>query len=152
MGGIVIIAPDCKAFPITARQVHYLMAQKFMPFSDIGMEEIWDKSKADLLTKLLVCSQIFWLVVQVLVRLIQHIQVTTLELITLSYVLCTCATYIMWLEKPLDVEIPTRITLNVNIGSVLVQAGPVAAVPYQQNPLDFVDNQGPAGGSTYRNT
>ncbi|MCJ1378129.1 hypothetical protein MMC17_001225 [Xylographa soralifera] len=143
MGGIVIIAPDCKAFPITARRVHYLVAQKLMPFPDISMEEVWDKSKADLLTKLLVCSQILWLVIQVLARLIQHIQVTTLELITLSYVLCTCATYIMWLHKPLDVERPTRITLNVSIRSVLVQAGPVAAEPYKQNPLDLVDNQAP---------
>ena len=112
-----------------------------MPFPDLSMEEVWDKSKADLLTKLLICGQILWLVVQVLARLIQHIQITTLELITLSYVLCTCATYIMWLHKPLDVETPTRVTLNVSISSILIRAGPVAAEPYKQNPFDFVDNQ-----------
>ena len=143
MGGIIIEAKDCKPFPITARQVHYLVSQKLMPFPEISMEEIWDKSKADLLTKLLVCGQILWLVVQVVARLIQHRPVTTLELLTLGYVLCTCATYIMWIHKPLDVETPTHITLDTTISSILIRAGPIAAEPYKHNPFDFIDNQAP---------
>lgn len=143
MGGIFVHAKDCGPFPITARQVHYLVAEKYLPYPDIRMPEVWDKSKADIFTKCFVCGQISWLVLQVVGRLVQQLPITTLELITLSYVLCTFATYIMWLHKPLDVETPTHIKLDVSIGEILVRAGPAAAEPYKQNPLDFVDNQAP---------
>ena len=143
MGGIHLSTTDCKPFPITARQIHYLVSEKHMPFPDISMSEVWDKSKADIFTKFVVCEQIFWFVVQVIRRLIQHLHITTLELLTLSYVICTFSTYYMWLHKPLDVETPNYIRLEVSMNEILVRAGPVAAEPYKQNPLDFVDNQAP---------
>jgi hypothetical protein len=143
MGGIVIQTTDFRPFPVTARQLHYLVAQNYMDFPDISMEEVWDKSKADLFTKFLACGQICWLLLQVIGRLIQHLPITTLELVTLSYVLCALATYIAWLHKPLDIEIPTLIPLNVEMKVILKDAGSVAAKPYRQNPLDFVDNQAP---------
>lgn len=143
IGGIVIQTPDCGPFPVTARQVHYLVAAKHMEFPDISMEEVWDKSKADLFTKFLACGQICWLLLQVVGRLIQHLPITTLELVTLSYVLCALATYIMWLDKPLDIETPTLIKLDVTMSEILVQAGSIASQPYKTNPLDFVDNQAP---------
>lgn len=144
MGGIKVQATDCKPFPVTAKQLHYLVEQGYTELPKISKEEIWDKSKADLLTKVLACGQIAWLVVQVVARLIQRLEVTTLELTTLGYVLCALSTYLAWLHKPLDIEMPTVITLNTTMKHILSSAGPIAEQPYQQNPLDFVDNQGPS--------
>lgn len=143
MGGITVQATDCKPFPVTAKQLHYLVEQGYTELPKISKEEIWDKSKADLFTKVFSCGQISWLVVQVVARLIQRLEITTLELTTLGYVLCALSTYLAWLHKPLDIEMPTAITLNTTMEHILCSAGPTAAHPYRQNPLDFVDTQGP---------
>lgn len=144
MGGITVQATDCKPFPVTAKQLHYLVQQGYMELPKISKEEIWDKSKADLFTKILSCGQITWLVVQVVARLVQRLEITTLELTTLGYVLCALSTYLAWLHKPLDIEMPTVISLNTTMKHILCSAGSIAAHPYRQNPLDFVDNQGPS--------
>lgn len=143
MGGIRLKAPDCPSFPITARQLHYLVAQGYTTLPKISMEEVWDKSKADLFAKTLVCTQICWQVMQVVARCIQRLPITTLELTSLSYVVCALAMYFMWLHKPLDIETPTVIEIETNIKDILLQAGPAAAQPYEQSPLDFVDNLAP---------
>ncbi|KAH0542265.1 hypothetical protein FGG08_003292 [Glutinoglossum americanum] len=143
MGGIRLKAPDFPPFPITARHLHYLVDQGYTTFPKISMEEVWDKSKADLFTKTLVCVQICWQVMQVVARFVQNLPVTSLELTTLSYVVCALAMYFMWLDKPLDVETPTIIEIETTIKDILVRAGPAAAQPYEQSPLDFVDNLAP---------
>lgn len=143
MGGFVVQTTDCKPFPVNARQLHYLVERGYTQFPNVSVEEIWDKSKADFFTKVLACGQIAWLLVQTIARLIQHLDITTLELATLGYVLCALSTYVAWLHKPLDVEVPTTITLNTTMEHILCAAGPLAAEPYKQNPLDFVDNLGP---------
>ena len=141
MGGMLICTPDFPPFPATWRQVGYLLSQKLMTLPEISAEELWDKSKADLLTKFLVCAQTLWMVVQIIARAVQGLPIATLELLTLSYVLCACATYALWLNKPLDIATPTRIRLDTGMREILVRAGEAAAKPYRQNPLDFVDDQ-----------
>ena len=46
-GGFVLKAPDAPAFPVTARQIQYLVEKKYMDVPDISEDEIFDKSKAD---------------------------------------------------------------------------------------------------------
>lgn len=73
----------------------------------IAKEEILDKSKVDELGKLLACAQVTWMIVQVCTRLGLHLPVTTLEVTTVSHVVCALVLYALWWHKPRKVDEPT---------------------------------------------
>lgn len=56
----------------------------------------------------------------------------------MSYVWCTWAIYAQWLSKPLDIAAPTFLHIKASTRDILLKAGPEAAEPYRQTPLDFV--------------
>ncbi|KAF8646101.1 hypothetical protein AX16_007388 [Volvariella volvacea WC 439] len=62
-------------------------------FPTISEEEIQDKAKGDLLSKLVVVVQTLWFVVQ-------------LELVTLAFATLNIVTYFVWWNKPLNAEYP----------------------------------------------
>ena len=138
MGGFVLQARDSTPFPIHGLHLTYLLKEGYLKLPEITSEEISDKSKANLLAKALVCLQTGWFVVQCFGRLGQGLPLTTLELITISYVWCTWASYAQWLNKPLDVTAPTILRTQASIEEILRNAGPAASEPYRQTPLDFV--------------
>jgi hypothetical protein len=70
--------------------------------------------------------------------------VTTIELSTVAIVGCTLMTSLCWLDKPLDVYYPVQIKMDITMGQILQEAGPIAARPYRQTPLDFVDDLRPS--------
>jgi len=45
-GGFLLHSEDLASFPITAKQVHYLIQQGHIPSPKITRKEIWDKGKA----------------------------------------------------------------------------------------------------------
>ena len=138
-GGFMLQTPDAGAFPITAKQLHYLVLNNYLPFPGIAKEEIWDKSKADLLAKGIASVQVVWLVAQVVARGIQHLPVTLLELSTVALITCTGATFFFWFWKPLNVDTPTNLELQFTIAEILVRAGDKAQAPFQDTPLDFIE-------------
>jgi hypothetical protein len=77
---------------------------------DIAAGMIKDKSKADSVTKTLVCIQAAWFIVQCTVRLQQGLSISLLELNTLVHALCALFIYLLWWNKPLDVEEPVLIS------------------------------------------
>ena len=78
-----------------------------IPF--LSMEEIWDKSKANSLAKAIVCVQAFWFCTQCIVRIAQGMPVSLLELNTFAHAICALLVYLLWWDKPLDVQEPTAI-------------------------------------------
>jgi hypothetical protein len=76
----------------------------------ISEEEIMDKSKVDELGKLLACTQVTWMVVQVCTRLGLRLPVTLLEVTAVSHVVCALVLYALWWHKPRKVDEPTVIT------------------------------------------
>lgn len=70
----------------------------------ISSSEIEERSKADLVAKAFVLSQIIWFGLQVIGRLLASIPVTLLETHTAVHVGCTIIIYFMWLKKPYDVQ------------------------------------------------
>ena len=139
MGGFVLHPPDCTSFPITAKQVHYLVQQRYLPLPNITKKEIWDKSKADMFAKVVAGFQAGWLVAQVIARAIQHLAVTLLELSTVALITCTGAALFFWFNKPLNVETPTNLQLEFGIAEILVRAGESAKAPFRDTPLDFIE-------------
>ena len=98
--------------PINANQIRYLAEERLIAFPVISKEEIDDKSKGDIFAKGVACWQVFWLLLQCIVREGKHLPTTPLEISTLSFSACTLATYALWFKKPLDVKMPTPILIN----------------------------------------
>ena len=138
MGGFVLHPRDSAPFPVHGFHIVYLVKEGYIPLPKITGEAISDKSKANMLNKVLVCLQTGWFVAQCFGRVAQSLPLTTLELTTISYVWCTWATYAQWLKKPFDVEVATVLEAEASTAEILLRAGPAASKPYRRTPLDFV--------------
>lgn len=139
-GGFVFQARGSQAFPVTAKQVWYLVQAKYMQIPSITTKEIWDKSKVDRVGKTIAGLQAGWLIVQVIARGVQHLPITLLELSTVAILVCTGATFFFWFYKPLNVGTPTILYSNTSVKDILIQAGSAANVPFRDTPLDFVES------------
>ncbi|KAH6712701.1 hypothetical protein BKA61DRAFT_607629 [Leptodontidium sp. MPI-SDFR-AT-0119] len=69
----------------------------------ISTSEIQERSKADVIAKILVLAQITWFGMQVVGRLAGKLPLTLLEVHTAVHVVCTIGIYLLWLKKPYDV-------------------------------------------------
>jgi hypothetical protein len=75
-------------------------------FSTITEDVIMDKSKGDMVAKLLVVMQTSWFMVQCISRVAEGLPVTELELTTLGHTIFISVVYFFWWNKPLDVRYP----------------------------------------------
>ena len=141
MGGILLRPQDSAPFVVNSRQMAYLVENQYVDYPEISAEEIWDKSKADTLARVLTLLQACWLVIQLLGRAILRLSTSTLELSAGAIVLCTLGTFFYWLHKPNDVQKGIVLTMDTTIAEILVDAGDEAAAPYRHTPLDFVAKQ-----------
>jgi hypothetical protein len=76
----------------------------------VSAEDVKKRAKTIYIVKALVCLQVLWLVVQVIGRAVAKLPITTLEIVTIGYVICALITYSCWWHKPQDAEV--LITLN----------------------------------------
>lgn len=98
--------------PVNANQIRYLAQEGLITFPTITEDEIDDKSKSDIFAKAVACWQVLWLLIQCIAREARKLPTTPLEISTLSFSACTLATYGLWLKKPLDVKIPTQVSIS----------------------------------------
>ena len=71
-----------------------------------------DRSKGDSLAKTIILIQLTWFAIQVIARVVQHLQITALEITTIAYVVVSTILYIIWWHKPKDVRYPIGVTLK----------------------------------------
>ncbi|KAB8648454.1 hypothetical protein FH972_026112 [Carpinus fangiana] len=76
---------------------------------DISEHQITDKSKANGIAKTFVCMQAIWFCAQCIARLAQNMSISLLELHTFAHAVCAVTTYMVWWNKPLDIEEPSII-------------------------------------------
>ena len=141
MGGILLEPKDSTPFLVNSRQLAYLVQHGYTQCPTISANEIWDKSKADTMARVLTLAQAGWLAIQLCGRAIQRLPTTTLELSAAAIVLCTLGTFLCWLQKPSDVQRGISITLESSTEQILLNAGDDAKAPYVHTPLDFVAKQ-----------
>jgi hypothetical protein len=144
MGGKEVRTPDFVPFRVNAKQLHYLVTKGYLPYPNILLDEISDKSKLDRIGKVITCAQITYLILQCIGRALQQLAITTLELFALAIVVCSIAISWCWLHKPADVKFPVKLNMDTSIGNILVEGGVPATRPYQQTPMDFVDDLCPS--------
>jgi len=77
----------------------------------LSKDEIMDRSKSDGLSKGIAVGQTFWFIAQVIARRTQHLAVTPLELTTLALASLNWIAFILWWDKPYDVQCPVKIDI-----------------------------------------
>ena len=77
----------------------------------LTVEEIEDRSKADGFSKMIALGQTLWFVTQCIARRAQHLDLTLVELLTLSLAVLNGLMYFLWWNKPMDVRCPVRVYL-----------------------------------------
>jgi hypothetical protein len=90
---------------LTANGVALLAQCGHIP--EISLDDIKDKNKANGLTKLVVCIQAGWMLVQVISRAATGLPTTLLEVHVVAHVVCALIMYILWWHKPRQVTSPT---------------------------------------------
>lgn len=141
MGGILLQPRDSTPFVVNSRQLAYLLENEYLAYPDLAADEIWDKSKADTLSRVLTLLQASWLIFHLGGRATLRLATSTLELSAGAIVLCTFGTFICWLHKPSDIRRGIVLATEVTTAQILIEAGDAAAVPYRHTPLDFVAKQ-----------
>lgn len=76
-------------------------------------EEIKDKGKSDWIAKTLVVIQLSWFTAQCIARAIEHLPITEFETVTLAYAVVTFGMYVVWWDKPSNINCPIRVPNNL---------------------------------------
>ena len=138
MGGFVLQTEDFPAFPLTARQLHYLVKEKHVEFPSTNEKDIKHKNKAQSFVRIVTLLQISWFSMNCIGRAAQNLAMTTLELTTLAFIFCTFGSSFCWLHKPMDLETPVILTPATTMSGILARRGDRANEPWELTPLDFV--------------
>jgi hypothetical protein len=104
MGGFV----DGKEV-LSLDRIEELVRNEEIEYPIVSREEMEDKSKGDGVTKALVVSQTAWFLLQCAARASQRLALTELELATAAFAVLNVIMYVLWWDKPLDVQRPIRV-------------------------------------------
>ena len=96
---------------LTPEKFSELLTAKKIEFPNVTVEEIEDRSKADGLSKMIAFGQTLWFFAQCIARRTQHLDLTLVELLTLSLAILNGVMYLLWWNKPMDVRCPIRVYL-----------------------------------------
>ena len=100
---------------LTPERFSELLTAEKIEFPTITVEEIEDRSKADGFSKTIALGQTLWFVAQCLARPAQHLDLTLVELLTLSLAVLNGVMYFLWWHKSLDVRCPVRVYLRLGV-------------------------------------
>ena len=96
---------------LTAKRFSELLTAGKIEFPTVTVEEIEDRSKADGFSKTIALGQTLWFVAQCIARKAQQLDLTLVELLTLSLAILNGVMYFLWWNKPMDVRCPIRVYL-----------------------------------------
>ena len=140
MGGFILHTRDQLPFPLDAKQLHYLVSRRHIKRPTLDHRIIEDKNKVDGLLRTITLCQITWFLINVIGRWAQKLVVTTAELTTVSFILCSVGTTFCWWNKPADVVVAEIITSDISINDILQDEGQTPD-EWSRTPLDFVNRK-----------
>ena len=105
MGGFLLQSEEERDFPLDAKQLHFLVSKGYLPLPDLDRREVEERNKVDILLRIITLGQVLWFLINVTGRWAQHLVVTTAELTTVSFILCSLGTSFFWWHKPADARI-----------------------------------------------
>jgi hypothetical protein len=98
-------------------------------FPRLSKMEVEDKSKGDFISKAVVILQTSWFVMQCIARGVRGLPITELELATIAFAGLNFVLYLLWWDKPLNVQCGVRVYKKritdspVDDGDVIATAG-----------------------------
>lgn len=93
----------------------------------ISKEELKSRSMTDWIANTLALFQISWFGTQLLVRRIQHLHISAVEILTLAFIVCSIFTFILCWPLPQNVAYP--VVLSVTPPEAIEIANPLAQSP-----------------------
>jgi hypothetical protein len=108
-----------------------MINSKPVELPDMSESVIQDRSKVDFIAKLITFFQTAWFVIECAARRGQGLYITSLELSTVAFVVCTIGTMILWWSKPTDVMVPIIISVDMRLAELM-------------DVLDLIDKEPPA--------
>ncbi|KAI3325560.1 hypothetical protein HD806DRAFT_490648 [Xylariaceae sp. AK1471] len=141
MGGLVLQPKGGTPFIVSSTQLAFLVEKQIIEYPTITTEEIWDKSKADLLSKSIAFLQASWLVFQLLGRAILHLPTTALQISAGAIVLCNLGNFVSWLHKPNDVRKGITLGIDVSLEQILSRSDDAATIFCQHTALGYIDDE-----------
>ena len=111
MGGFMLFEGNVAKGVLSPERFSELLTAEKIEFPTVTREEIEDRSKADGFSKTIALVQTLWFVAQCLARRTQHLDLTLVELLTLSLAVLNGVMYFLWWNKSLDVRCPVRVYL-----------------------------------------
>ena len=115
MGGFMLFDSEANIAKgvLTPEIFSELLTKKKIEFPYVTVEEIEDRSKTDGFSKTIALGQTLWFVAQCIARRAQHpsLDLTPIELLTLSLAVLNGVMYFLWWNKPMNVRCPIRVYL-----------------------------------------
>ncbi|KAF8217361.1 hypothetical protein K438DRAFT_1954222 [Mycena galopus ATCC 62051] len=108
MGGFVSLTGN----PIASKEQLRDSVELQEDIRNVNTEDILDKSKGDALSKSVAVAQGLWFTTQCLARMHQRLAVTELEVTTLAFAVINIFVWLLWWDKPLDVQRPWPIVVE----------------------------------------
>ncbi|KAJ8582552.1 hypothetical protein M405DRAFT_750064, partial [Rhizopogon salebrosus TDB-379] len=109
MGGFLLYVNGEPRATLTPDELLDFVRNGSVDMPDIMQAEIEDRSKGDALSKGVAILQLAWFVLQLVVRYIQNLPITLLEIDTLAVAALTSTAYGWWWNKPKDVGRPCSV-------------------------------------------
>ena len=110
-GGLAIETKSFRKAPyLTVTPAGAVELARLGLLSPVEEEVISDKTKADPITKAIVCVQAAWFIVQCIARVAQDLPLTLLEIHTLAHVFIAMLMYLFWFPKPYNALSPFIVT------------------------------------------
>ncbi|KAG2033101.1 hypothetical protein BDR03DRAFT_872734 [Suillus americanus] len=106
MGGYMLYVNDVPRATLRPNELERFVREGSVEMPVIMKADIEDRSKGDALSKGVAIIQLGWFVLQLVVRYVQNLPMTLLELETLAVAALTCIAYGFWWKKPKDVGRP----------------------------------------------
>ncbi|RDH14553.1 hypothetical protein M747DRAFT_300048 [Aspergillus niger ATCC 13496] len=138
MGGYVLKPRDWCQFPINAGQLHYLVTKGYISPPSLDVSIIRDRNKVDGMLRIITVWQTLWFIITTAERAAQDLAITTFELTTAGFIVCSFATTICWYHKPADIQVSEVIETDVTIEQILLEAEGHPGRPFSRTPLDFI--------------
>ncbi|KAG2038682.1 hypothetical protein BDR03DRAFT_1009661 [Suillus americanus] len=112
MGGFMLYVDGEPRATLTPDELLRFVHEGSLEMPVIAEADIEDRSKGDVLSKLVAILQLVWFIIQLVARCVQNLLVTPLELDTLGVAALTCIAYCLWWKKPMNVGRPHIVHWN----------------------------------------
>ncbi|KAJ6442904.1 hypothetical protein O9K51_04082 [Purpureocillium lavendulum] len=111
--GRTILEMEGDVWIVTASQLYKARSKQLIKkLPAITKHEISDKNKGDLLVKTIALLQVLWLGLQLLARVTSKQPSTPLEIMTLSFAVCSFVIYLLLMKHPQDVMSPVYVEVD----------------------------------------